>query len=251
MSQTFNDVQKFGAAAMIGAALVICNAVMSFCGSIGNDAGFNPWTTDISDETNRGKMGAIIAVMPVAAAIMGTMVFSIVIDGVKGSNFHGIGYFPFFLCIGGLASIVGIICFFIVKESPSLRPNKAEGGFWKQFVSVFDIRAFGKMKELLWVFIIMAVYFIAFSVFFPYLLPYLQYSLGLGLGMAGVVTGGWLGPAIGTPVVKYFGKAVVINGTKEMAPPVILFRIAADASLFTLIPLHFAAREGRRNGNWR
>lgn len=334
---------KFLPAALIGVALVAFDSIMSFCGSIGNDAGFSSWTTDISDETNRGKIGGVIAVMPVIATIIGTVVFGIVIDGMKGSGFHGIGYFPFFLCIGGLAAVVGIVCFFMVKDAPGLKPNRTEGGYWKQFLSVFNIKEFGKMKELIWVFIVMAVYFVAFNVFFPYILPYFEHTLGLGLGMAGVLTGAglglsvlftfpaahfidrgrsaelvavslgmtlvgliivslagasmiplllagmllagggyvlilqtltaWLknlypetqrgqfegirliffvcipmllGPAIGTPIVSSLGKEVIINGNKEMAPPAILFRIAAYVSLLTIIPLAFAAKEHRR-----
>ena len=47
------------------AAVVIADAVMSFFGSVGNDSGFSAWTTDISDTSNRGKLGGVLAVMPV------------------------------------------------------------------------------------------------------------------------------------------------------------------------------------------
>ena len=59
----------FGATEMIpknplfiaAAAVVLADAVMSFFGSVGNDGGFSPWTTDISNEKNRGKLGGALA----------------------------------------------------------------------------------------------------------------------------------------------------------------------------------------------
>src|SRR5574344_530008 len=44
--------------------VVAADALMSLFGSLGNDAGFNPWNTDITNERNRGGLGAVIAVQP-------------------------------------------------------------------------------------------------------------------------------------------------------------------------------------------
>jgi MFS family permease len=187
---------KFLPAALIGAALVAADAIMSFCGSIGNDSGFSSWTTDISNEKNRGRIAGVLAVMPIIATIVGTAVFGVVIDGVKGSSFAGIGYFDFFLIIGGVAILAGILCLFIVRDDPGLKSNKGSEGFWKQLVSVFDVKSFKGRKELFWVFLVMASYFVAFNVFFPYILPYLERSLGLGLGKAGIIMGAGLGLSV-------------------------------------------------------
>ncbi|MDD4839737.1 MAG: MFS transporter, partial [Clostridia bacterium] len=53
--------------------VVVADAMMSFFGSLGNDAGFNPWTTDITNKHNRGGLGAVIAVQPVLATIVGSL----------------------------------------------------------------------------------------------------------------------------------------------------------------------------------
>ena len=53
---------------------------MSFFGSLGNDGGFSPWTTDISNEQNRGKLGGVLAVMPVFATIFGAVVSGFLIE---------------------------------------------------------------------------------------------------------------------------------------------------------------------------
>ena len=187
---------QFLPAALVGGALVIADAVMSFCGSIGNDSGFSSWTTDISNERNRGRISGALAVMPVIATIVGTAIFGIVIDGLQGSGFHGIGYFPFFVLIGGTAIVAGILCLFIVKDSPDLRSNKGERSYLEQLLSVFDVHGFAERKELLWVFVMLATYFIGFNVYFPFILPYLQLSLGFGLGTAGIIVGAGLGLSV-------------------------------------------------------
>jgi MFS family permease len=187
---------QFLPAAIVGVALVVADSVMSFCGSIGNDSGFNSWTTDISNERNRGRIAGALAVMPVIATIVGTAGFGMLIDGVKGSGFSGIGYFPFFLLIGAVAILAGILCAFIVKDDPKLKSNKGSESFGKQLVSVFDAKEFAKHKELFLVFLVLATYFIAFNVYFPFILPYFEHSLGLGLGMAGIITGAGLGLAV-------------------------------------------------------
>ena len=58
-------------------AVVAMDALMSFFGSMGNDAGFNAWTTDVTNEHNRGQLGAAMAVQPVIATIVGTVVSGI------------------------------------------------------------------------------------------------------------------------------------------------------------------------------
>jgi MFS family permease len=187
---------QFLPAALIGVALVLADTIMSFCGSIGNDAGFSSWTTDISNEGNRGRISGALAVMPVLATICGTAGFGVLVDGIKGSSFSGIGYFPFFSLIGGVAILAGIICLIVVKDVPDLKPNRSAKSYWKQLLSVFDTREFAKHKELLWVFIVLATYFVGFNVFFPFILPYLEHSLGLGLGVAGIITGAGLGLSV-------------------------------------------------------
>ena len=60
--------------------VVAADALMSFFGSMGNDSGFNSWTTDITNEHNRGQLGAILAALPVIATILGTVVSGLLIE---------------------------------------------------------------------------------------------------------------------------------------------------------------------------
>ncbi|MBR2264976.1 MAG: MFS transporter, partial [Firmicutes bacterium] len=46
---------------LAGTAVVLADALMSFFGSMGNDAGFNVWLNDKMNEKNRGHIGAALA----------------------------------------------------------------------------------------------------------------------------------------------------------------------------------------------
>ncbi len=136
--------------------VVASDAIMSSFGSMGNDAGFNAWTTDISNESNRGKLGGALAVMPVIATIIGTIGSGFIIEQVD--------YFGFFIIMGILVMSIGIFSFFFLKDAPNLSP-KRRGSFWKQFIGVFNLKYFKNNKELALVFIFLAAYFIGFNVF--------------------------------------------------------------------------------------
>ena len=69
-----------------GAALGLCvtltialDCVMTFFGSSANDACFNAWLTDATDETNRGAIEGINAMMPLVAIL-------VVFGGFMGLN---------------------------------------------------------------------------------------------------------------------------------------------------------------------
>ena len=65
-------------------SVVIADAVMSFFGSMGNDAGFNAWTNDMMREGNRGQIGAALATQPVIGTIVGTLLGGAIIGMIAG-----------------------------------------------------------------------------------------------------------------------------------------------------------------------
>lgn len=169
-------------------AVIAMDALMSFFGSMGNDSGFNSWTTDITNEKNRGQLGAITAAQPVLATIIGT-----VGSGLLITTF---GYFTFFISMGILVSVIGLMGVCFMKEGDSLKPTRDEKGFWHQFLSVFNFKTFMANKELFWVFMIMTVYFICFNFYFAHIGNYFIYTLGYDEGMAGILQGVGLGLAV-------------------------------------------------------
>ena len=207
----------FGATEMIpknplfiaAAAVVLADAVMSFFGSVGNDGGFSPWTTDISNEQNRGKLGGALAVMPVFATIFGAVVSGILIEKLD--------FFAFFGLMGGIVAIVGILSLLTLKDSPALVPKRDEKGFWHQFLSVFHWKTVRENQELFWVFIVMTVYFIGFNVYFPYITIYFVNYLEYDYGMTGIIQGVGLlaASALTIPAARLIDRgkmAAVISG---------------------------------------
>ena len=161
--------------------VVLADAVMSFFGSFGYDAGFSIWTTDISNERNRGRLGGALAVMPVIATIFGTVVSSIIIDKLD--------YFPFFIMMGALVIVIGIVSLFFMKDAPDLRPRRDEPTYLKQVLKVFNWRTVRENRELFWVFIVMLVYFIGFNVYFSYITIYFVNYLGYNYTISGAIQG--------------------------------------------------------------
>lgn len=168
---------------ILAAALfvVAMDAIMSFFGSVGYDAAFSAWTTDISDESNRGQVGGAFATMPVLATIVGSVVAGFII---KYFDFFG-----FFIMIGLMVTIIGVISLFTLQDAPNLKSKKDKEGFLHQFFSVYNFKTVKNNKELFWVFTIMMVYFIGFNIYFPYVTIYFVNYLEIDYGTTGLIQG--------------------------------------------------------------
>lgn len=164
-----------------GCFVIGMDAIMSFFGSVGYDSSFSAWTTDISNESNRGKVGGAFATMPVLATIFGSVVSGIIIDTFD--------FFTFFIIIGTVVSLIGVFTLFTLQDAPTLKAKIDPKGFWHQFFSVFNYKTVRDNKELFWVFIIMMVYFIGFNVYFPYITIYFVNYLGMDFTMTGIIQG--------------------------------------------------------------
>lgn len=94
------------------ALLVVFDCVMTLAGSTANDAAFNAWVTDVTDGTNRGKVNTILSVMPVLATVVAIVVAMFTYD--KGA------YKTFFIVLGIIPIISGVISIFLLKDSPQI-----------------------------------------------------------------------------------------------------------------------------------
>ena len=164
---------------LAGIMVVVADTIMSFFGSMGNDAGFNTWTNDIMTDKNRGQIGAALATQPVLGTILGTVVGGLLV----GENDN---YMRLFLVMGIFVICFGIISLFSMNEADDVEPS-VRGSFAKQFFSVFNFRKFFELKELVWVNIGVAVFFIGFNVYFAYMGNYIIYYLGYTADMMGII----------------------------------------------------------------
>jgi MFS family permease len=212
--------------AVLATMVIFADAIMSFCGSLGNDAGFNPWTTDISNENNRGGLGAVIAVQPVIATIVGSLLGGVIIEAY--------GYFTFFLTMGIFVILIGIYSAFTLKDAPSLKPSVDPKGYFHQFGQAFNFKLLLENKLLLIVLSIFSVFFISFNIYFPHLLNYFIYTRGYDTSMAGIILG--IGLVIAIPLTFVASKYI----NKQKYVPVVSFALIGNIiGLFILVLSHF------------
>lgn len=210
----------------LASMVVLADAIMSFFGSLGNDAGFNPWTTDISNEKNRGGLGAVVAIQPVVATILGSVIGGIIIGAL--------GYFAFFLIMGAFVIFVGVYCGFALKDSPTLKPSVDPKGYLHQFAQAFNFKLLAKNKMLLLVLCVFSMFFISFNVYFPHLINYFIYTRGYDEGSSGILLG--IGLIIAIPLTILAGK--YINKQKYVGVVGIAL-IGNIIGLFILVLSHF------------
>lgn len=211
---------------VLASMVVIADAIMSFFGSLGNDAGFNPWTTDISNENNRGGLGAVVAVQPVLATIVGSVIGGLIINAL--------GYFAFFVIMGTFVALVGVFCAFTLKDSPTLKPSVHPKGYFHQFAQAFNFKLLLKNKMLLLVLLIFAMFFISFNVYFPHLINYFIYTRGYDEGISGILLG--IGLIIAIPFTLVAGKFI---NKKKYVPVVGVALIGNIVGLFLMVISHF------------
>ncbi len=181
----FGTTEFIGGAAKLltlaATAVVLADALMSFFGSMGNDAGFNAWLNDSMNDANRSHIGAALATQPIIGTIIGTVVGGMLIG--KDDN-----YMRLFLVMGGLVIVFGVLSLFVMRDAPGLTPNR-QGSFWRQLGSAFNLRELLRHRELVWVFLVLAFYFIAFNVYYPHVGNYMIYYLGFSADDIGIIQG--------------------------------------------------------------
>ncbi len=159
--------------------VIVLDAVMTLFGSTANDAAFNAWVTDVTKHGNRGRVEAILQAMPVLATMIGM--------GVSGFVIDRFGYTPFFLALGGLVLVMGIVGGALLEESPDLEPTPTEGAFAK-LRRVFSPSEIAANADLFLVFATIGVFSIGLQITFPYEVIYLNNTLGISKAAAGVIT---------------------------------------------------------------
>ena len=159
-------------AASVGVTLVIImDCVMTFFGSSANDAAFNAWLTDSTDETNRGAVEGINAMMPLIAIL-------VVFGGFMGCDQNlPETWTLIFGVIGGVVFVMGLLGFFLIDE-PKVDTRDNENYFVNIFYG-FRPKVIGENKPLYLTLLAYAAFGISIQIFMPYLILYFNVSLGM------------------------------------------------------------------------
>ena len=189
---------KIGAlAAMSGFLVVLTDAIMSFFGSMGCDCGYNVWLNDYTDDTNKGQVGAALAVLPVIATVVGTVVGGILINignptvGTDHYDPSQDNYQLLFWVMGLFVIVMGFLSIFLMKDAPDVEPSK-NGSFAKQLVSLFQMDTLNQnphLKEMLLACCVTCAFFIPFNFYFTHLGNWLIYDIGLTATNMGLIEG--------------------------------------------------------------
>ena len=159
-------------AASVGVSLtIILDCVMTFFGSSANDACFNAWLTDVSDDSNRGRIEGINSMMPLVSILVvfgGFMSF----DLNKAESWTTI-----FNIIGIVVILIGISGFFLIKDTGI--KTEENGNYFANIFYGFRPSVVGENKRLYVTLAALAVFNISIQIFMPYLILYYTECLGM------------------------------------------------------------------------
>ena len=165
-------------AVTLALALVIAlDCVMTVFGSTANDAAFNAWVTDNTEESFRGKVESVLSVLPLIAML--------IVAGGFGILVQFIGYKGLFFGLGGVITACGVAGIFTVKDSPNLQKQ----GSIKDIVYGFKPSVVKANPALYLTLCVMGVYGVACQIFMPYLIIFMKTYLGFSVVEYSVVFG--------------------------------------------------------------
>ena len=157
-------------AAAVGVSLVIImDCVMTFFGSSANDACFNAWLTDMTDETNRGAAEGINSMMPLLAVL-------VVFGGFMGFDLNkSESWTAIFNIIGIVVIAIGVLGIFLIQE-PKVKTEDNQNYFANIFYG-FRPGVISSNKPLYATLLAVAAFNISIQIFMPYLILYYNVTL--------------------------------------------------------------------------
>ena len=157
-------------AAALGVSLtIILDCVMTFFGSSANDACFNAWLTDMSDDSNRGAVEGINAMMPLVSIL-------VVFGGFMSFDLNLAQSWTTIFNIIGIAVIgIGVLGIFLIKDS-QVKTEDNQNYFGNIFYG-FRPSVVKENKTLYRTLACLAMYNISIQIFMPYLILYYTETL--------------------------------------------------------------------------
>jgi len=181
------------AVAMATGMVIAMDCLMTVFGSTANDAAFNAYVTDITDETNRGKAESVLATLP----LLSTLIVFGAFDGMTRAG----RWQEFFLIFGLMVTLTGAVSIFLVKEPPLVKKNEP---YFANILYGFRPSVVRENRLLYTALAAFGVFSIAVQIYMPYLIIYMQnylkieaYAIILGVvllfaSLVSVLSGGLL-----------------------------------------------------------
>ena len=156
------------AAAAAATLVVVMDCVMTFFGSTANDAAFNAYVTDVTDESNRGRAESVLAILPLVSMLVIFGAFDGLTQQGRWKEFFGI--------FGLAVSAVGLVSLFLIRDEAV---KTGESGGVKNLLYGLSPKVARENPELYLSFAAFCLFSVAVQVFFPFLIIYLQNYLGI------------------------------------------------------------------------
>lgn len=174
-------------------AIITLDCIMTFFGSLANDAAFNAYVTETTDSSNRGRVEAVLVTLPLVSMLI---IFGLFDGMTKAGNWT-----LFFLIFGALVFLSGIAAIFLLPKEKAVRKQTS---YFKSIVYGFRFSVMRENKLLYVCFLAFFVFHTAVQIFFPYLIIYVQeylkfdnYAIVLGVvllvaSLISVIFGKWM-----------------------------------------------------------
>ncbi|MGM9874280.1 MAG: MFS transporter [Bacilli bacterium] len=213
--------------------VVIMDCIMTFFGSTANDAGFNAYVTDNTDETNGGIVECILSILPLVSMLL---IVGLADPLTQGATMQEKHWDIFFYIFGVLVSLIGVVLIFLLKKD-NVKPNKSES-YFKTIFYGFRVKTIKNNKNLYLSLVAFMIFNIAIQIFFPYFLIYIEYGAPEISGVNYTLTLGivLLISCIITVVIGLFMDGIGKN--KLIVPSLVLLVVGCVMMfIFTSMPL--------------
>ncbi len=148
--------------------VILMDIVMTFMGSTSNDAAFQAWMTDITVPKQRPAVETVLSVVGTISSFAVTGVGSFAQAGT-------ISYKVFFVGLGIIVSLCGVAGLFLIKDPPHTIEKENSANYWADLFYGFRPSVIKANARLYLALASFCFAIIAFQVFYPYLLTYVQY----------------------------------------------------------------------------
>ena len=150
--------------------VILMDIVMTFMGSTSNDAAFQAWVTDVTVPKQRPAVETVLSVVGTVSSFAVTGVGSFAQAGT-------ITYKAFFIGLGLVVTLCGVAGLVLIKDPPRTAQIQSSSNYWSDLFYGFRPSVIKENARLYLALVAFCFAIVAFQVFYPYLLTYVQYVI--------------------------------------------------------------------------
>ena len=209
--------------------VIVMDIIMTFMGSTSNDAAFNAWLTDITTPKIRPTMETALTFVGFLSVVTVMGVGSLAQSGT-------VSYQNFFLVLGLVVAVCGAAGLFLIKNPEKKQEsNEPKSSYWADLFYGFRPSVIKDNSRLYLTLLAVGFSSVAYQVFFPYLLVYLQYVVIPDNGGENFITTSVIVTAVIVILVLVAGMVTLLKvSAKNKAAGLIPSAVLMTAGLFLL-----------------